>query len=506
MRRNDVLRNSLPGLALIVASVLPTVLSTSPTVVPPAGSASVPTPAASPQPGQSHIFFGNLHAHTKYSDGSGTPAGAFAQARDQGRLDFLAVTEHNHDKAENGIGSGDPRKDGIMIATQPALYNGADAASLISTARRFTSDGAFVAIAGQEFSTISSGNHVNVFEVGKVIDVASGDFKTLYDVFLPQNPDVLNESPLVQFNHPDFRADVENAGTPATQKANDYGLDDFGGDFAELVKHAEKFVSLIEIVSGPALKDGGNLAIGSSNRHEKDFWFYLSKGFHVAPTANQDNHFFTWGTITRARTAVMADRLTAADLLRAMKARRVYATEDENLQLGFQVNGQAMGSIIHTPGPMVLNIDVEITDPDEPNAQYRVELYRGDIGGNIIEGATEESLLEGNGKVTFGDQRYESGKVFFFIKVSQTGSDGKEDFAWTAPVWIEPGQAVPPPGVTSPTPVATPQAAGFVHSRKSEIYHFANCADAARIKPENRIASDTPPEDKTLHKNCPRVP
>ena len=60
---------------------------------------------------------------------------------------------------------------------------------------------------------------------------------------------------------------------------------------------------------------------------------------------------------------------------------------------------------------MVLNIEVEITDPDEPNAQYGAELYRGEIGGNIIEGATE-SLLEGNGKVTFGDQRYKAGAVF----------------------------------------------------------------------------------------------
>jgi hypothetical protein len=506
MRRNDALRNGLPGLALILVSVLPSAFSPSPSIGSPVETTSVPAIAASPQSGHPSIFFGSLHAHTKYSDGSGTPAEAFAQARDQGRLDFLAVTEHNHAKAENGIGSGDPRKDGILISTQPALYNGADAASLISTARRFTSDDTFVAIAGQEFSTISSGNHVNVFDVGKVIDVASGDFKTLYDTFLSQNSDSLNEPPLVQFNHPDFRADVENAGTPLTQKSNDYGLDDFGGDFAELVKHSERFVSLIEIVSGPALKDGVNLAVVSANRHEKDYWFYLNKGFHIAPTANQDNHFFTWGTITRARTAVMADRLTTADLLRAMKARRVYATEDENLQITFRVNGQPMGSIIRTPQPLDLTIEVELSDSDEPGAQYRVDLYRGEVGGNRIEGATEESFLEGNGKASFGGQRYESGKVFYFIKVSQTGSDGKEDFAWTAPVWIEPGQAASPPTVTQPTPDATPQPVGFVHSRKSDVYHFANCVDAARIKPENRVVSDTPPEDKTLHKNCPRVP
>lgn len=38
------------------------------------------------------IFFGNLHSHTSYSDGKGTPEQAFTHATDYG--DFLAVTDH----------------------------------------------------------------------------------------------------------------------------------------------------------------------------------------------------------------------------------------------------------------------------------------------------------------------------------------------------------------------------------------------------------------------------
>lgn len=48
------------------------------------------------------VYFGSLHAHTRYSDGSGTPAEAFTYARDTGKLDFMAVTEHNHKGAEAG--------------------------------------------------------------------------------------------------------------------------------------------------------------------------------------------------------------------------------------------------------------------------------------------------------------------------------------------------------------------------------------------------------------------
>jgi hypothetical protein len=312
-------------------------------------------------------------------------------------------------------------------------------------------------------------------------------------------------APLAQFNHPDVHEDLTT--NKPTQRENDYGYDDFNKSFNELRKHSEKNVSLIEIVSGPALSDGTNLPITSNNRHEKDYRFYLNEGFRLAPTANQDNHFFTWGTITRARTAVLADQLTKADLLHALKARHVYATEDQNLQVRFVINNQQMGDVIRTQQPLDLSINVEIVDPDEPNANYTLELYRDEVGGDVIQDPVDQKELEGDGTVNFDGQRYESGTIFFFIKVSQRGANGQEEFAWTAPIWIEFGQPLPPP---TPTPTSSPGASPtpattFVHSRNSQIYHFANCADVANIKPENRVESTVPPEDKTLHKNCPRV-
>jgi hypothetical protein len=92
------------------------------------------TAAPSTALSRGNIFFGSLHSHTSYSDGMGTPADAFTRARDVGKMDFLAVTEHNHKDAD---GSGE-RRDGILIATQPALYNGTDPQSLVSAARAFT--------------------------------------------------------------------------------------------------------------------------------------------------------------------------------------------------------------------------------------------------------------------------------------------------------------------------------------------------------------------------------
>jgi hypothetical protein len=88
----------------------------------------------------------------------------------------------------------------------------------------------------------------------------------------------------------------------------------------------------------------------------------LNKGFCVALTANQDNHFFTWGTITSA-TISQAGLRTAT--FSALKARRVYVTEDNNFQVRFRINNQQLGSISTASALQDLTLEVETMDPDK---------------------------------------------------------------------------------------------------------------------------------------------
>ena len=207
----------------------------------------------------------------------------------------------------------------------------------------------------------------------------------------------------------------------------------------------------------------------------------------MAPTANQDNHFRTWRTITRARTAVLAETLTKQNILTTLKARRLYATEDENLEVRFTINGHQMGEIVQ-PGQQVdLVIAIELADLDEPQAEYVVELYTDSVGGVLISDAVNVAERQGNGGVTFEGYSYEAGAVFYFVKIIQEGQDG-EDLVWTAPLWFGSGQES-----------ASDEPALYVYSRHSTVYHHANCADVARIKLENRREGDTPPEGRRLH-------
>lgn len=142
------------------------------------------------------------------SDGSGFPEEAYTHARDSAGLDFLAITEHNHKAA--------PSK----IQENSDLYSGSASSSLISTANRFNDAGGFVALYGQEFSSIGKGNHANVFEVDEVIstdEVANGRWDLLLNNWLPAHPDSQGQPTLLLLNHP---------AQSSSPNAIEYGIDD----------------------------------------------------------------------------------------------------------------------------------------------------------------------------------------------------------------------------------------------------------------------------------------
>ena len=368
------------------------------------------------------VFFGNLHSHTALSDGSGTPSEAYTRARDVAGLDFLAITEHNHAQA------GD-------IANNHALYTGPGNLSLIPTANAFTEEGVFVALYGQEFSSISRGNHVNVLDAPAVIDVANGDFRALIEDWLPLNLDTQGQPPLLLLNHPMLGPnDLE------------YGIDDFADEAAWLAA-LDPRASLMNLMNGPSHDDGTGLEPGTPS--ESEFRRYLNIGLHVAPTADQDNHKRNWGDATDARTAVLAPILTKASLLTAMRQRRVYATKDPNLRLVYRLNGELLGSRIQgadvPAAGTALTLSLEIADDDEPMAAYVVEVFADEVGGAVSSAPLRTQNVSGNGTHMISGVSYQGGSQYVYLRVKQAGVDT----AWTAPVWLEP-VATPTPPIGEP--------------------------------------------------------
>lgn len=381
------------------------------------------------------VFFGNLHSHTSFSDGRGTPQVAYPHARDVAGLDFLAITEHNHRVNVGPLGS------------NHALYNGPAATSLIRSAQQFNEDGRFVAIFGQEFSTIGSGNHANVFEVLDVIDdtqVPSGEWGTLLNTWIPSHLDATGQPALMLLNHPAI------SDSPS---AREYGRDDFN-NLAAWRAALDARAELINIINGPS---HDSAAPGQPS--ESEFRRYLDLGFHLGPTADQDNHRLNWGSAAETRTAVIAPSLSKAAIMTALRARQVYASEDRNLMVVPTIGGALIGTrVTGAAVPAVgsaLPIVVNLRDADEPNALYRIEVLADQIGGTDDANVVLPPVTrQGDGALTIAGMTYDGGDQYVFLRITQTTPEDDDfeegDHVWTAPVWFEPG-AVP-----DPAPVAGP--------------------------------------------------
>ncbi len=374
--------------------------------------------------GVKDIYFGNLHAHTAVSDGTGTPAEAFAYARDVAKLDFMALTEHNHLLAGEHA-TPEQRK---------AIYTGPVNSALIPTSDRFTTPGKFVAIYGQEFSSISKGNHVNVYDVTAPIlptDVPNGDFAGLLK-WMAANPDSSGAPAIMQLNHPGLGM------RPGTMlNKNTYGRDDFGDDTGWL-KSMTPVTQLLELLNGEPPK--GILGKRSSQIAEEYYRAFLQLGFRVAPTGNQDNHKPDWGDLTETRTGIIAPELTRPAILAAMRARHVYATEDVNLRLIVRVNGQLAGDVIPSRVPLgAVKVEFEIADADEPYARYDIDVFGGTIGGpeaTIVKSIKHEGSTAPDKPAAIDGLSLEKNGQFLFLRFTQRAGD-QPDRAWTAPVWLD---------------------------------------------------------------------
>ena len=211
---------------------------------------------------------------------------------------------------------------------------------------------------------------------------------------------------------------------------------------------------LINLINGPSHDENGRPGQPS----EGEFLRYLNLGFHLAPTADQDNHLENWGSAARTRTGVWARSLSKADVLTALRERRAYATEDQNLRIIGMVNGSLMGTrfrgtTVPAPGTP-LSITVDCADIDEPSAEYTIDIFRDTVGGTPVADVVRQHTHTGNGTLTISDITYSGGEQYFFLKITQHDEGGQDDRAWLAPVWFEPtGTPDPTP---SPDPDPTP--------------------------------------------------
>ncbi|MCB0164361.1 MAG: CehA/McbA family metallohydrolase [Anaerolineae bacterium] len=206
-----------------------------------------PSVANIPSFGNMKIYFGDLHSHSLYSDGWGTPLEAYQTARARG-LEFFALSEH-----------------GFML-TQ-AEWN-----SLQQIADSVTVNGQFIGIRGFEYTGYKG--HLNVFNTETFVHRNDPQYDTqaeFYNWLLGQ-PNVI-----AQFNH------------PSADNPPDFNFNNFA--YYPALDH--KIV--LQELSSPteffrSLNNGWHLgSVGNSDAHFKD-WGWRRMGI-VAPNLTRSEVF-----------------------------------------------------------------------------------------------------------------------------------------------------------------------------------------------------------------------
>lgn len=337
------------------------------------------------------LYFGQLHSHTNISDGAGSVTEAFQHATQVENLDFLAVTDHSNSFDNESDESVDLGADLSGVSSE--WKQGHDAAAAVT-------DGDFVGIYGFEMTWSDGFGHINTFNTPGFESRSNSEFGNKsggtegYQNYYDKLKEVTQS--LSQFNHP---------GTT---------FGDFQ-DFAFYDPVIDQRITLIEVGNGEG-------AIGSSG-YFPSYEYYtraLDKGWHVAPTNNQDNHKGNWGDSNTARSVVLAYDLTEEAIYDAIANYRVYATEDNDLSILYSLNGNAMGSIL--PDQDSISISAQISDPTD-SADMKVEVI---VNGGLV--AATKTLSGGNGTVEFS---LSDDYSYYYLRVTQ--ADG--NIAVTAPVW-----------------------------------------------------------------------
>lgn len=330
-----------------------------------------------------NLYFGQLHAHTDISNGAGSVEEAFQYASQVDGLDFFAVTDHSDSFDNADMGAIDA--DGADISADWAA--GKQAAASVT-------NGDFAGLFGFEMTWPEDKQlgHISTFNTPGWQTRDQADFENV-PTALENYYKALASVPgsVSQFNHPDT----------------------VHGDFERFDHYSPQYdaaVSLLEVAGEDGVVDCG---------------YYdraLDEGWHVAPTNNQNNHNGQWGDASDARTVVLAKDLTEEALYAAMKDRRVYATQDSDLAIYYELNGTVMGSIL--PKSEEAEITVFLSDPtDEAIGSVEVVADGGEaIVRQWVETPTKMLELSVPG-----------GCSYYYLRVTQP--DG--DVAVTAPVWMD---------------------------------------------------------------------
>jgi hypothetical protein len=322
------------------------------------------------------LFYGDLHNHTGYSDGTGRPEEALRQMRARG-LHFAAITDHG-EFFERETVIRDAQK-WEATARQVAALNGNN----------------FVAIRGFEWSSPRQG-HSNVWcsaEHTGYHQTGDASMQVFY-TWLAQAPPMAGAQVLAGFNHPGREVVC------------------FDG-CAYMPTLDERMVTLECFNRGDDYGDA--------------YFQALDRGWHVGAIGVSDHHGDDWGHPSLPRAGVLTSTLTLASLQEALRLRQVFATRSPTLALLIAGNEALMGARLHLGAQDSLELGVWCHDPAVSHGRARLELWTN--GATCLDTHEGRGLAQVSWRVIVAPRP--SGEHWFIVRVLHDGMT----LAYSSPIW-----------------------------------------------------------------------
>ncbi len=349
--------------------------------------------------GNYKVYYGDLHVHTAYSDGSGSFDELYNLYKNIYKVDFLAITEHDALRLGNNHFS--PGEWAYLKALNE-IYN---------------QPGEFVTInayewthstwSGRQDSTVRTGHKNVYFKSGEESRFFNHHGEIAYDV--KSLFKTLHSYDAVAFpHHPPWGGMTWEDHDPEIQTNYEivsiHGANEYMGNLP--IPHRGG-------MPGTFAQDGLALGkrfgfVGASDSH--GLYFHSNEGWR------EDAYK---GGLTGV---LLSDTLSRENVWRALKARRNYATAGEKHYLEFFVNGAPMGSEIEIKQPPVISFEIRSRDLLyayilRDNQQLFVS---GKIGGNYTA------------YKNMTDATVQPGSHFYYLRAVYT--DGT--VAWSSPIWV----------------------------------------------------------------------
>ena len=363
------------------------------------------------------IFFGDLHAHSIYSDATNDVDEFYHRYRDGYSYDFATLTDHDYlDGME------------MTLSELKMMWNHCD---------RMTVPGKFVAFYGYEWTSPAIAEHA---EAGG--SVGEGHRHVLY-------PD--QTGPLVSFGE-------ESANTGKKLLTRLQGINALviphhtswsGTDWDA---HDEELQRVVEVCSTHGrFEYPGNKPIGYRRDHIHIGKFVidgLARGYRLGFVGGSDSHGLKWhATEVEGRdshvkagtrvgwkadsyrtgmTAIIAPELTREALYDALYQRRCYATSGVPIVVDFRINDYLMGSDITVQSNPHLKCSITGTAPLRSVDIVRSGHVFAGLECRPGEGVTSLSFTLDDTIIIPGESHY------YYLRVIQ--EDG--NMAWSSPIWL----------------------------------------------------------------------